>query len=123
MCAKFTGFPAILYSGLWRLQIFGKLKRENPDLQIKIVVLTDEPPAFMVKVDKGEFEITILDEIKDVKDLETIECDAYLSASRKAIFGGLDTLMKGKEDGTVVIKNEKTLLTLLGKVIAAMGGL
>ncbi|NVM55270.1 MAG: hypothetical protein HWN66_16305 [Candidatus Helarchaeota archaeon] len=117
MCAKYEGFSAIVYSRLWLLQIFGKLRSEFPDLQIRLVIFaTDFPPATLIKLDKGAFELEILDDIKDAKDLDKVECDAYLASSFEVLSRGVKSLLKGITEKRVKIKNLNAL-PILGKIM------
>ena len=120
MCPQYEGFPAIAYTGLWLLQTFGKLRREFPDLKIDFVFyVTDAPPATLIKIDKGDFKIVLLEDVKDVKDLDKVECDAYLALSTDDILGGIDTIMKGIADKTIKLKNPDAL-GILAKILAVL---
>ncbi|MFW9781580.1 MAG: hypothetical protein ACFFFB_04765, partial [Candidatus Heimdallarchaeota archaeon] len=66
MCAKFRGIPALIYSGLWRRQIFGKLEKDFPEHTKFIVYITDQPPAVLINIDNGNFEMEKLEEINDI---------------------------------------------------------
>ncbi len=110
MNKKVEGLPAIIYSRLWLLQVFGKLKSEFPDLQIRIVLfVTDFPPATLIKIDKGDFEIEILEDIKDSNDLDGVECDAYFASTFEVLLGGMKSVMEGIADKRVKIKNLNAL--------------
>ncbi|MFX1573793.1 MAG: hypothetical protein ACFFB0_13670 [Promethearchaeota archaeon] len=113
MCAKFRGINALIYSGLWRRQIFGKLKRDFPEITTFIVYITDQPPAILVKIDDGNFEMERLNDIKEIKDLENFECDSYFTGPQNCIFGGIPALKKGIEEGTVKMKNESIIFRIL----------
>ena len=120
MCSKYEGFPAIAYSGLWFLQIFGKLRRQFPDLKTKIVFfVTDAPPATLIKIDKGNFEIELLEDIKNTEDLDNVECDAYLALSTDDILGGIDGLMQGIAEKRIKLKNPEAL-GILEKILAVL---
>lgn len=113
MSSKYEGFPAIVYSRLWLSQIFGKLKREFPDLQIKIALfMIDMPPASLIKIDQGNFEIEILESVKVPEDLDGIDCDGYLALSYEVFTGGFKRIMQGIEENKVKIKNQNVLLIL-----------
>jgi len=113
VCAKFRGIPALIYSGLWRREIFGKLKRDFPENMTFIVYITDQPPAVIVKIDNGHFEMKKEEKIKDIKDLDNFECDSYFAAPQKYIFGGFSALKKGIEEGKVKTKNESIIFNIL----------
>ena len=116
MCPLLEGIPAYIYSVLWTHRIFGKLKKMFPDLQIKMVLLlTDFPPAFAIYLDKGDFKVETLENIKDPEDLDRIECDAYLAIETNVFLGGAGSIMKGIADKRVKLKNSE-MLTILGKL-------
>ncbi|MFX1452397.1 MAG: hypothetical protein ACFFCM_16275 [Promethearchaeota archaeon] len=120
MSSKYEGFPAIAYAGLWFLKTFGKLRREFPDLKINIVFfVTDTPPATMIKIDKGDFEIEILDFVKNVEDLDNVECDAYLALSTNDILGGIESIMDGVAAKRIKMKNPNAL-GILGKILSVI---
>lgn len=120
MSSKLEGFPAILYTGLWALEIFGKLKKDYKDEQMNLIFLvTDSPPATLIKIDKGSFEIQILDEIKEVKDLENIDCDAYLALTTDDILGGITSIMDGIAQNRIKLKNPE-FLRILGKILEVL---
>ncbi len=117
MSSKYEGFPAVIYSRLWLLQIFGKLKSEFPNLQIKIALfMTDWPPATLIKLDDGNFEIEILETVTDSKDLDDVECDAYLALSYEVLARGFKSIMKGIEEKRVKIKS-LGVLPVLGRIL------
>ena len=117
MSSKYEGFPAVIYSRLWLLQIFGKLKSEFPDLQIKIALfMTDWPPATLIKIYDGNFEIEILENVTDSKDLDDVECDAYLALSYEVFTKGLVSIMKEIEEKRVKVKN-LGVLPVLGRIL------
>ena len=75
MSPLFEGIPAIIYAVLLIQRTFRRLDKVFPNLPLKVVVLlTDSPPAFLVSVDKQNFEIEFLEDIKDPKDLDKVEC-------------------------------------------------
>jgi hypothetical protein len=116
MCAKFKGIPALIYSGLWRRQIFGKLEKDFPEQTEFVVFITDQPPAVLIKIENGNFEMEKLEEIKGISELEKIECDGYLAAPRKYVFGGPIALQKGIEEGKVKMKNEAIIFSILLRI-------
>jgi hypothetical protein len=113
MCAKFRGIPALIYSGLWRRQIFGRLKKDFPSKTKLIVYITDQPPAVSIKIDSGKFEMEKLENIKELNDLENIECDGYLGTPQSYLFGGFAALKNGLDEGKVKMKNETTIFSIL----------
>jgi hypothetical protein len=116
MCPLYEGLPAVIYSGLWSLKIFKKLEKVFPNLPIKIIfLLTDSPPAFMVKIDKGNFEIEMLEAVKDSKDLDDIECDGYLALPTEILYKGPAGIRDGIAEKKVKINNYE-LLTILAKL-------
>ena len=116
MCPMLEGIPAYIYSVLWTHRIFGKLKKMFPDLQIKmILLLTDFPPATVIKINKGDFEIESLEDVKVPEDLDNIECDAYLALPTEVFYGGAEGIKKGIDDKKVKIKNYE-MLSILGKI-------
>jgi len=113
----FEGFPAIMYSGLWSLRTFRKLENLFPNSPLNIVfLLIDFPPATMVKIDKGDFEIKILDDVKDTKELDNLECDMYLASPLELLFKGINGIKQGIEENKIKIKNME-ILTILAKII------
>ncbi|NVM04733.1 MAG: hypothetical protein HWN67_20605 [Candidatus Helarchaeota archaeon] len=120
MSSKYEGFPAVAYSGLWLLKTFGKLRRQFPDLKIDIVFfVTDAPPATLIKIDKGDFEIELLENVKDVKDLDNVECDAYLALSTDDILGGINSIIDGVAEKRIKMKNPSAL-GILGKILSVL---
>ena len=113
MCAKYTGIPALIYSGLWRRQIFGKLKKDFPKNITFIVYITDQPPAVSVKIDNGTFEMEKLEDIKEIVELDNLNCDGYLATPQSYIFGGPAALKKGIDEGKVKMKNEGPIFGIL----------
>ena len=116
MCAKFRGIPALIYSTLWRRQIFGRLKDEFPNDTKFVVFITDHPPAVLVKIEHGKFEMDKLEDIKNLSDLEKIDCDGYFAGPQNSIFGGPTALSKGVQEGTVKMKNEGTIFSILLRI-------
>ncbi|MFX1239324.1 MAG: hypothetical protein ACFFAH_07845 [Promethearchaeota archaeon] len=116
MCPLYEGFPAIIYSGLWSLRIFRRLRKVFPNLPIKIVILlTDSPPAFMVKIDEENFEIELLEDVKIPKDLDDIECNGYLALSTETLYKGAAGIRDGIAEKKVKI-NTYEILTILAKL-------
>lgn len=112
MCAKFRGIPALIYSGLWRRQIFGKLKKDYPEPTKFVVYITDQLPAVLINIDNGNFEMEKLEEVKEISDIEKIECDGYFAAPQRYVYGGPTALMKGIEEGKVKMKNESIIFSI-----------
>ena len=113
MCAKFRGIPALIYSGLWRRQIFGRLRQDFPKQTKFIVYITDQPPAVLINIDNGIFEMEKLENIKEIAELENFDCDGYFAAPQKYVYGGIPTLQKGVEKGVVKMKNESIIFSVL----------
>lgn len=118
MCAKFKGIPALIYSGLWRRQIFGKLKNDFPQKTKLAVYITDQPPAVLITIDKDNFEMEKLGEISDINELDSIECDGYFAAPQSYLYGGAPALMKGVDEGKVKMKNESAIFGILLRFIS-----
>lgn len=123
MSPLLEGIPAFIYSLLWTRKIFGKLEKLFPDLQIKMVLLlTDFPPATSIEINKGDFKVEVLEDVKKPEDLDNIECDAYLALPTEVFYGGAEGIMKGINEKKVKIKNYE-ILTILGKLtVASFGG-
>ncbi|MHA1659008.1 MAG: hypothetical protein ACTSUT_07780 [Promethearchaeota archaeon] len=118
MSPMLEDISAFLYILLWELKIYGKLEKMFPDLQIKMVLLlTDYPPAMLIQIDKGDFKIEILEDIKDSKDLDNVECDTYMALPIEMLYGGADKILQGIADKKVKINNYK-ILEILGKVMS-----
>ena len=116
MCAKFRGIPALIYSGLWRRQIFGKLDKDFPE-DIKFVVyITDQPPAVLITISNGNFEMEKLEDIKEISNLENMDCNGYFAAPQSYVFGGLTALQNGVEEGKVKMKNESIIFSILLRI-------
>ncbi len=116
MCPMLEGIPALIYSLLWTRKIFGKLDKMFPSLNIKmILLLTDFPPAIVIKIKDGDFEVEPLESVKSPNDLDNVECDAFLAISSTEFYGGAQSIMKGIAKGSVKIKNNE-ILTILGKL-------
>jgi hypothetical protein len=118
MCAKFKGIPALIYSGLWRRQIFGKLINDFPQKITLIVFITDQPPAVLITIDINNFKMEKLDDVKDINELDNIECDGYLAAPQGYLYGGGPMLMRGVEEGKVRMKNESAIFGIMRRIIS-----
>jgi len=120
MCSLREGIPADIYSQLWTLQIYRKLGKLFKNIPIKMVfLLTDSPPAFVVKIDKVNFEVKMLENVKNVKDLDYLECDAYLALPTEMFLKGLNEIKDGISQKKVKIKNYE-ILTFLEKIWEAL---
>ena len=119
MCPQYEGFPAIVYSGLWTLKVYRKLGKSFPKPIKVIFFLTDTPPAFFVKIENGDFEIEILNELNDPQDLDGIECDGYIALPTEILYEGVEGIRKGIEEGNVKLKNFETL-AILGKLFGSV---
>ncbi len=118
MCAKFKGIPALIYSALWRRQIFGRLKKDFPQ-KIKLVVyITDQSPAVLITIENETFQMEKLEDIKDFDELDNLECDGYFAAPQNYLYGGVPALMKGVGEGKVKMKNESAIFGLLRRIIS-----
>jgi hypothetical protein len=116
MCSLYEGFPAVIYSGLWTLKIFRKLEKTFTKTPTNIIfLLTDSPPAFLVKIDKDDFKIEILKNVNDPKDLENIDCDGYLAMPTEILYKGAVGIKNGIDEKKVIIKNFESL-TILAKI-------
>ena len=118
MCAKFRGIPALIYSGLWRRQIFGKLKKDFPQKTKLAVFITDQPPAVLITIDEDTFEMEKLEKISDINELDDIKCDSYFAAPQSYLYGGAPALMKGVGEGKVKMKNESAIFGILLRIIS-----
>ena len=118
MCAKFRGIPALIYSGLWRRQIFGKLKKDFPQKTKLAVFITDQPPAVLITIDEDTFEMEKLEKISDINELDDIKCDSYFAAPQGYLYGGAPALMKGVGEGKVKMKNESAIFGILLRIIS-----
>ncbi|MBD3193522.1 MAG: hypothetical protein GF317_00600 [Candidatus Lokiarchaeota archaeon] len=114
MTALFTGFPALIYSGLWTLKTVGILERELPNTSITFLI-TDAPPGFKVIIKDDDFEMEILDGLESVEDLESVQTDMYIALPSHYLLGGTEGFIKGMSDGVINIKNNKILM-ILGKI-------
>ncbi|MBD3254773.1 MAG: hypothetical protein GF383_06750 [Candidatus Lokiarchaeota archaeon] len=115
MSAKFTGFPALMYSGLYILKEIGILKKDYSDTEVKILLLiTDAPPAFLICIDKGDFYIEILNEIMNLEDVKNAEslCDYYLATPSNILLAGADKIFQGISQNSVKINDNKVLIYL-----------
>jgi len=119
MCPLYEGFPAIVYSGLWALKVYRKLEKSFPKPIKVIFFLTDAPPAFSVKIENGDFEIEILNDLNDPQDLDGLECDGYIALPTEILYGGVEGIKKGIGEETVKLKNFETL-AILGKLFASV---
>lgn len=118
MCAKFRGIPALVYSWLWRRQIFEKLENDFPH-EIKLVLyITDQPPAVLITIDKNVFKMQKLEDLHDINEIEQIECDSYFAAPQDYLYGGVTVLMKGIEESKVKMKNESIFFKILSGIIS-----
>jgi hypothetical protein len=113
-----SNFPAIVYSGLWVLKTLGLLKRDFSDEDVKIIILiTDEPPAFMIRIVNSDFQVEILDGAKSVEDLNSMESDGYISLPSHIFLDGVEGVLEGIRNNLVIIKGEA--LKYLGRIGAA----
>jgi len=113
MSEKLTNFPAIIYSGFWTLKTLGKLKKEFRNQRFDLLILiTDEPPAFIVHIENGDFNIKVLDNVKSFEDVEKYSCDGYLSLSSDIFLGGIGAILEGISNGKVKMKNDDILIML-----------
>ena len=113
MSPLLEGIPAVFYTGLYVLQVYGKLEQTFPDKKVNIIVyITDFPPATRIKIDGGQFEIIPLEDIKDPEELQDLECDGYVAAPLEILYGGVGAIMKGVTTKKVKMKNPKVLLSL-----------
>ena len=120
MCSLREGIPADIYAQLWTLQIYRKLGKLFKNKPIKMIfLLTDFPPAFVVKLEKGNFEVKMLENVKDVKDLDDIECDAYLASPTEIFLKGLNEIKDAIAQKQAKIKNYE-ILTFLEKIWEAI---
>lgn len=118
MTEELSNFPAILYSGLWLLKTLGLLQKDYKDVDVKIIVLiTDVPPAFMLKIIRGDFKIEILDGVTSLEDLDNVKSDGYISLPSQVFLGGVEGVLEGIRNKLVFIKGEA--LKYLGKIGAA----
>ncbi|MBY9003532.1 MAG: hypothetical protein KGD73_06145 [Candidatus Lokiarchaeota archaeon] len=115
MTRGLSNFPAILYSGLWALKTLGLLKRDFSNENVRIIILiTDEPPAFMLHIANGDFQVEILEDIVTVDDLNSVESDGYISLPSQIFLGGVEGVLEGIRNKLVTIKGEA--LIYLGKI-------
>lgn len=115
MCPLYEGLPAVIYSGLWVLKIFRKLEKSFPNSIKMAILLTDSPPAFLIKIDKGDFDIEILENVKDSNELDNIECDTYLALPTEILYKGAGGIRDGIANNKVKIKNLDAI-TILAKL-------
>ena len=117
MSPLFEGFPAIIYSALWILRTFRRLDKVFSNLPLKIVVvLTDSPPAFLVRIDKQDFEIQLLEDIKDPKDLDNIEYDEFMFISTEILYKGPAGIRDAIAENKAKLSNFR-ILTVLAKLL------
>ncbi|MFX1339693.1 MAG: hypothetical protein ACFFDK_13860 [Promethearchaeota archaeon] len=114
MSPLYEGLPAVIYSGLWVLKIFRKLEKRFPNSIKMAILLTDSPPAFLIKIDNGDFDIEILENIKDLNELDTIDCDTYLALPTEILYKGAGGIREGIETNEVKVKNFDAI-TILAK--------
>ena len=115
MSPLYEGLPAVIYSTLWVLKIFRKLEKRFPN-SIKIaILLTDSPPAFLVKIDKGDFNIEILENVKNADELVNFECDTYLALPTEILYKGAEGIKEGIANETVKFKSMDAI-TILAKL-------
>ncbi|MFX0060041.1 MAG: hypothetical protein ACFE85_19435 [Candidatus Hodarchaeota archaeon] len=118
MTKELSNFPAILYSGLWLLKTLGLLKKDFSKVNVKIIVLiTDVPPAFMLKIEKSDFQIEILEEVTSINELDNAESDGYISLPSQVFLGSVEGVLEGIRNNLVIFKGEA--LKYLGKIGAA----
>ena len=79
--------------------------------RLTILLIEDDP--FLLSMYSSKFEMEKLEEIKDISDLENIECDSYFAAPQRYIYGGFEALKKGLDEGKVKMKNETIIFTIL----------
>lgn len=118
MCPLFEGFPAIVYSGLWVLKVFRKLEKLFPKPIKLVILLTDSPPAFLVNIDKGNYDIELLEDKHNLKDLDDIECDSYLALSTDVLYKGADGIREGLANNEVKVKNFEAI-SILAKLMGS----
>lgn len=114
------GIPAYIYSGLWIFKTYRKLDKIFPNLKIKLALfITDFPPAALITIDNGDFEVQALENVKTLEDLEKVECDSYLMAKLEAFTGGAEGIMRGINDKSVIVKGSE-VLNILGKIAGGL---
>ncbi|TXT60523.1 MAG: hypothetical protein BAJALOKI2v1_100069 [Promethearchaeota archaeon] len=114
MSPLYTGFPAIIYSALWILKKLGILEKDIPDAKI-LILITDAPPAFMIKIKGGEYKIDILENIKNMEDIERVPSEMYIALPSHHFLGSIEAIFDGISKGIIKIKNEK-IFPILGKI-------
>jgi hypothetical protein len=119
MCSLNDGIPADIYSQLWTLQIYRKLGKLFKNTIKMVFLLTDSPPAFVVKIDKANFEVKMLEDVKNVKDLDYLECDAYLALPTEIFLKGSNEIRDAITQKKAKIKNYE-ILTFLEKIWEAL---
>lgn len=115
MSPLFEGLPAVIYSGLWVLKTYRRLEKTFPNSIEIAYLLTDSPPAFSVKIEKGNFDIKILENVKDINALEKVKSDGYLALSTETLYKGAMGIRDGINDGSVKMKNMESI-TLVAKL-------
>jgi len=118
MCPSFEDIPAVIYSGLWVLKVFKKLDKVFPKPIKIIILLTDSPPAFSIKVEGGNFEMEFLDNINNEMDLERVECDSYLVLPSYLLYQGPNGIKNGLATKEVKIK-DFTVLSVFAKLVGS----
>jgi hypothetical protein len=118
MCAKFRGISALIYSWLWRRQIFDKLENDFPEKTTLVLHITDQPPAVLITIEKNFFEMQKLEDLLDINEIEQIECDSYFVAPQGYLYGGIPALMNGIKEGKVKMKNESVFFGILAGIIS-----
>ncbi len=118
MTEELTTFPSIIYSGLWVLKTLGILAKDFKSKNVRIVILiTDAPPAFIITISDADFKVEILKEITTFEEIEGVESNGYISLPSQVFLGGVEGVLKGLGEGTVITKGEALLY--LGKIGAA----
>jgi len=121
MCPLYEGLPAVIYSGLWVLKIFRKLEKSFPNTLKMVILLTDSPPAFIIKINKGDFDIEILENVRNPDDLDKIDCDTYLALPTEILYKGAKGISEGIANKEVKIKNFDAI-TILAKIAGVSFG-
>jgi hypothetical protein len=116
MSPLYEGLPAVIYSGLWVLRIFRKLEKRFTNSIKMAILLTDSPPAFLVNIDKGDFNIEILENVKKTSDLDSLDCDTYLALPTEILYKGAAGIREGLASKEVQVKNLDAI-TILAKLI------
>lgn len=114
MSPLYTGFPGIIYAGLWILKKVGILKREVPNAKI-LVLVTDAPPAFMATIENGDFQIEILEQVLTPQDLDSVESDMHIAIPSNYFLGSVEGILDGISKNIIKIKDQNILI-MLGKI-------